>query len=211
MKGNDISKAMSDIVNPILQPLEFTKYKGSDSIIFHKKTEFGFNEVPLLIWNYGDFFYVSLTFLVQVAALNKVFLPYSSYVIHEDDKTMTIGADINMFGYQGDHKIKVETEAELQEALIVLEEILTKSGLTFFENFQTINSIDVELNRMDRPLNLYCHDIVHRPIVGLTAAALNHNPEFELWVNYYRETLLKTTDHRKKKFEDLILYLRSIL
>lgn len=211
MTKNDISKAMIDIASPILQPLGFAKYNGSDSIIFHKKTEFGFNEVPLLIWNYGDFFYVSLTFLVRINALNKVFLPYSSYVVHEEDKTMTIGADINTFGYQGDHKIKVETEAELQGALIVLEEILTKNGLTFFENFQTINSVDVELNRMNRPLNLYCHDIVHRPIVGLTAAALNHNPKFEFWVNYYREMLVTTTDHRKKKFEDLVLHLRSIL
>ncbi|MBY0349154.1 MAG: hypothetical protein K2W79_12915 [Hydrotalea flava] len=211
MKKNEISKAMIDLVNPILKPLGFGKYRASDSIIFHKKTEFGFNEVPLLIWNYGDFFYVSLTFLIRIDALNKVFLPYSSYVFHEDDKTMTIGADINMFGYQGDHKIKVETEVELQRALILLEEILMKNGLKFFENFQTVKSVDVELNRMNRPLNLYCNEVVDRPIVGITAAALNHNPEFEFWVNFYREKLSKSTEHRKKKYEGLVLHLRSIL
>src|SRR5688572_20050919 len=102
MQRKQINQALIDMVHPILVPLGFKKYKGSDAWIYRRDTEFGYNEVPLLIWQYDDICYVSLIFTIRINELNKIFLPYSSYVINENDQTFTIGAEIKHFGYGND-------------------------------------------------------------------------------------------------------------
>ena len=58
-------------------------------------------------------------------------------------------------------------------------------------------------------MNLYADDLLHRPVIGITAAALNHNAKFEFWVSYYREMIKNDFEHRKQKYEALVNYLRK--
>jgi len=208
MRKAEINKALIEMIRPILEPLGFKKKNGSDGWVYFKETDFGFNQVPVLIWQYDEFFFVGLSFMVRISKLNEVFLPYSSFVAKENDNSITIGANIETFGFKGDHKIKVVTEEELQKAIYLLKDILVNQGLFFFEKFTTVDSIDKELNRDNRIQHLFIHD-TDRCIVGITAAALNHNPQFSYWESYYREKLSKASEYRKEKYESLVKYLHE--
>ncbi|NII28407.1 hypothetical protein HB364_25215 [Pseudoflavitalea sp. X16] len=204
-----VNKALLDMAQPVLEPLGFKKKKGTDGWTFLKVTDFGYNEVILPVWQYGAISYVGAFFMVRLDVLNKVFLPFSSFVVKEDDQSMTLGADIGTFGYKDDHKIKTETPEELAAAIEMLKGMMVDQGLPFFERFTTVADVDKEFNRENRPKGLYCHDITQRPVVALTAAALNKNPAFDHWEKYYREALQQATPVLKEKYERLVVHLRQ--
>jgi hypothetical protein len=206
MTKNKISKTLTDLVEPVLLPIGFKKYKGSDALVFRRITDFGNNEVPILIWNYVDFFYISLGFRIRIDRINKLFIPYSKYVVDEDDTTATLNASINNFGYDGDHKIKVENEGDLQGALNILYGILVNKGLAFFERYNTVTSIDEVLNSEGEEANLFVDQFFHRAVIGLSAAALNNNPKFNYWIAYYKE---KLSDRDVPKLNGLIDYINT--
>jgi hypothetical protein len=209
MKKADLNKALVDMLDPIIVPFGFKKQKGGDGLIFRRNTGFGFNDISLLIWLYGDVSYVSLAYSIRIDQLNKIFIPYGEYVIHEKDETITLGVDIQTLGYQGDHKIKVESEEDLTNALQALQKITIEKGLSFFDQFTSVESIDRELNRENRPKNLYCNEIRHRPFLGITAAALNNNQNFSYWENLYREKLKNDIPQAKEKYEALVKHLKE--
>lgn len=209
MKKVDLNKALVNMLDPILLPLGFKKQKAADGLIYRRDTEFGFNDISLLIWLYGDLSYVSLVYSIRIDQLNKIFIPYGEYVIHEKDETITIGVDIQSLGYQGDHKIKVESKEDLTHALQALQKITLEKGLPFFDQFTSVASIDRELNRESRPKNLYCNEIRHRPFIGITAAALNANQNFSYWEKFYREKLKNDIPQANEKYEALVKHLKE--
>jgi len=209
MTRKEISETLLGMISPIVEPIGFIKQKSPDGILYRRLTHFGFNDIPLLIWEYDDLFYLSIGFLIRIDDLNKIFVYYGNYVIYEKDETVTIAADIQTLGYEQDRRIKVQTSDDLSAAIKILKEILMDKGLSFFEKFQTVKSIDDELNRNNRPPNLYCDDIMHRTIIGLTAAALNHNPKFSYWEEFYRDRLKNASQSRKDKYEQLTRHLKD--
>lgn len=209
MKKKDLDDALVNMVEPIVAPLGFQKQQGGDGIVFRRDTEFGFNDISLLVWLYGDLSYVSLVYSIRIDRINNIFIPYVEYVVHEKDQTITIGADIQTFGYDGDSKIKVESKDDLRNALQTLQKILIEKALPFFDKFTSVASIDEELNRQNRPKNLFCNEIRHRPFIGITAAALNKNQDFVFWENFYREKLKNDIPRAKENYEALVTYLKA--
>lgn len=208
MKESEISKRLIDMIEPVVKPLGFEKQKGEEDWRFYKNTSFGYNEISLLIWAYDKSFYVGLAFSIRISELNKVYNPYSTFSETAYETNSTIGAGINSFGYSEDGKIKVETPTELDNAINTLKEILIKKALSFFEHFTTIKSLDEEFNKENRKPHLYVHD-TDRCILGLTAAALNKNPNFSYWERYYRDRLKNASQHRKEKYEALVKHLKE--
>lgn len=197
------------MVQPILEPIGFIKSKEGEDTVFFKPTNYGYKKVPLLIWEYGDLYYISLSFLIRINELNKVFLPYSTFVVKENDESMTLGATIESFGYEGDHKVKVENIEDLGNASKIFNKILKEGAIPFFSKYTSVKSVDEELNRYNRPRDLFCNEITGRPVIGITAAALNHNPEFSFWEDYYRGVLNKSPKIFQDKYEKLVVYLKD--
>jgi hypothetical protein len=209
MKKFEISRRLIDMIEPVVKPLGFEKQKGEEDWLFYKNTSFGYNEISLLIWSYDKIFYVGLAFSIRISEINKVCNPYSTFSQTAYETNSTIGAGINSFGYGEDGKIKVETPTELDNAINTLKDILIKNALPFFKHFTTIKSVDEEFNRENRKPHLYVHD-TDRCLLGITAAALNQNPNFSYWEQYYRDKLRNASQSRKEKYEALVTQLKSL-
>jgi hypothetical protein len=208
MKRFEVSNAFINTIDPEVNSLGFIRKQTDDGWRYHKNTNFGHNEISLLIWQYGDIFYVDIVFSIRISDLNKVYNPFTTASPSYYDSNNTINAGFT-FDLSEEGKIKVETLSELERAMRELKRILLDKGIPFFEQFTTIESLDKELNRENREPHLYVHDS-DRCVLGLTAAALNQNPNFSYWEQYYRDKLRNASQSRKEKYEALVFHLKSL-
>lgn len=208
MKKTEVTKALVEMVQSVVEPLGFTKNKGEDGWRYFKKTDFGFDEILILTWDYETVLYVDLAFSVRIDKLNEVFNPFSSTTKRFYDSNNTFGTGFKSEISEEDGRIKIENEQDLKKAVKALHKILIDYGLPFFNKFISIQSVDEEFNSENREQNKYLHE-TDRCIVGITAAALNQNPRFLYWEGYYRDKLKNLSQNRKDKYEALVNYLKG--
>ena len=198
----EISLNIEDIILPLGFKIE---KKGSDCWIYSKLTDFGFNKIYLCYNKYPPIYIASITKMVRISAIEDILNKFSGINPDYADQTTTIGAKLTDYGYSDDG-IKIENKEELGYAVTILKNFTLTDSKSFFDCFNSINSIDLELNKANRQKDLYTVD---QPFVGLIAAKLNCNKDYSYWENYYSDYLSKKNEYIKNQFEKLKDYLKK--
>lgn len=195
-------------VNLVLKPAGFSHKKKENAILFHKGTLFGYHQVYLSAAVEGRMLRITPFFYVRVNSVNMFANPFLGCPEKLYGCNPTIGANLRNLGLGEDH-LEVKTNGDVEASLFIFEDIVESKVLPFFNAFYSAARLDEELNRDERPTNLYLNEIIERPVVGTVAAMLNRNKRFSALVDYYRHKLLLTTPKIEENYEDLLKYLQT--
>ncbi|WP_080056504.1 hypothetical protein [Spirosoma aerolatum] len=107
-------------------------------------------------------------------------------------------------------RYKIHSEADLSQVCSQIEDFFSAQGFDFLATAASLPTLDRLLNEyLDEPCR-YVYNQTHRCYKGLIAARLNHNPNFDDLVDYYRHLLIHQTQnpYEQMHFERLIAYLQ---
>jgi len=190
-------------VNLVLKPAGFRFKKKENAILFHKGTLFGYNQVYLSTTVQDRVLRITPFFYVRVNSVNMFANPFLGCPEKLYSCNPTIGANLRNLGLDEDHLV-VKTAGDMEASLFIFEDLIESKVVPFFDAFYSAGRLDEELNRDERPPNLFLNDIIERPVVGTVAAMLNRNKRFSMLVDYYRHKLLLTTPKIEENYECLL-------
>jgi len=194
-------------VNLVLKPAGFRFKKKNNAILFHKATLFGYNQVYLSTAVEDRMLKITPFFYVRVNSVNMFANPFLGCPEKLYGCNPTIGANLQNLGLDEDH-LMVRTIGDVEASLFIFEDIVESRVLPFFNAFYSAARLDEELNREERPTNLFLNEIIERPVVGTVAAMLNRNKRLSTLVDYYRRKLLLTTPRIEENYESLVKCMR---
>jgi hypothetical protein len=182
---------------------DFIKVKNNEWVEYIKKTELGFNRVTPVINQYSNIFFVSFGFAIRINVISEIIATINNISDEFKADYTTIGGGFQHLIKFEDSRIQVESIEELETALKIFEGVLENEAKLFFDKYKTVQDIDVELNREDRPKD-FLSDF---HMVALTSAVLNKNPKAKYWEEFYREKIKNYNQHIKNQYEKLVVYL----
>lgn len=200
MKPSIIKKQCFSALNPIFLPLGFEIKNNRIDYDYYRNTEFGYQEVSILISTHGGQLGLSIKCSVCINAINEICAPYSIFSV----SSPTVTANLRKFGFDK-NGYYTNTQQELDNIINMCVSVASQHIIPFFEKYNNINAIDLNLNRE----GLHSNDVFYRPFIGITAAALNKNPKFNYWENYYREVLKNDILKARQGYEDLVNLLKE--
>ena len=208
MKLSEIRKPFFGMVEEILLFKGFEKIKTNDGFEYILKSEQGFNSVTPIINQYDSLFFISLSFGLRINPISEITTQFSdiNQEYRSQSTTLNVGFD-SLIQYQ-DNRIKVETPEELITGLGIFKHILQNEAMDFFKKYKTVEDLDKEINRENRPKNYLISEVSQRPFLGLTCAVLNKNSKKQYWEDYYRKSLTGKNQHLINQFEKLTEYLQ---
>jgi len=209
MKKIEIQKPFFEMIENTTCSLGFKKQKNKAGYKYARPILNGYNGIIPLITQYDTLFFISVAFQLRIDDISKILIYIENVGEEFQEEYSTFSFGIIYFDKYTDDRFRIETFEELDNALKTLKNIIEESALVFFENFKTIADIDKEMNKNNRPKDLYCNEISSRPFVGLIAAVLNKNPQAKYWESYYRENLQNKNQHLKNQYEKLVSYLKE--
>ena len=192
----------------LLQENGFKLIEEKNKTDFLKVTEFGYNEIQLLPALYAGHSEFGLSFSIRFDKINSITNLYNTVVESAYSRNPTFGIGLGYFGIQNEN-LMVDTAEQVEKVVMLLVKLLKEKVFPFFARYDSIVEMDKEFNRENRPANLYLHDVNDRPLIGLAAAALNRNPKFSYWEEYYRNRLKNASQPRKEKYEAFVKYLKD--
>lgn len=195
-------------VNLVLKPAGFGFKKKGNAILFHKGTLFGYNQVYLSTVVEDRMLRITPFFYVRVNSVNMFASPFLGCPEKLYGCNPTLGASLRNLGLDEDHLV-VKTDGDVEASLFIFEDIVESKVLPFFDAFYSAARLDEELNRDERPANLFLNEIIERPVVGTVAAMLNRNNRFSAWVDYYQQKLRLTTPRIEENYESLLKCLQT--
>lgn len=97
-------------------------------------------------------------------------------------------------------KYLIENENDVDTLIKVIPERFEQYALPYFESNNSIAEVDKLLNENPRELSI--HNLIYpiRACIGLIAAKLNHNPDFNRLVTIYDEELIDANPINKEEF-----------
>jgi hypothetical protein len=190
-------------VNLVLKPAGFTSRKKDNAILFHRGTPFGYNQLYLTTAVEDRVLRITPFFYVRVNSVNMLANPFLGCPEKLYGCNPTIGASLRNLGFDEDHFV-AKTAGDVEALLFIFEDMVESRMLPFFSAFYSAARLDEELNRDERPPNLFLNEIIERPVVGTVAAWLNRNKQFSARVDYYRHKLLLTTPKIEANYESLL-------
>jgi hypothetical protein len=180
----------------------------NNSFDYHRKTNTGSNKIQILPSFYGGKSCLGLSFFIRLDEVNAITNPYLNVIPSAYDHNPTFGLSLSHFNI-AEESLILQTTQDITNVVNLLIKLLHEEIFIFFEKFSILNELDSEFNRENRPANLFIHDAFNLPVIGSAIAALNKNPRFGYWENYYRDKLKSTTRQRQEKYESLIKYLKE--
>jgi len=195
-------------VESVLKPWGFRFQKRASTMLFHKGTLYGYNQVYLSTAVIGRALKVTPFFYVRVNSINMFANPFLGCPERLYGCNPTIGANLRNLGLSEDH-LMVKSFGDVETSLFIFEDIVESRALPFFETMYSAALLDKELNRDDRPPNLFLNEIIERPVVGTVAAMLNGNGRFADLIAYYRKKLRASTPKIEENYEGLLKSLRT--
>jgi|GEM_PF-4001426 len=208
MTTRDIKREIIKVFDPFLGAMNFESFEDGIDKIYIQKTSYGYNKLDFSMSNRRCIGF-SLDFYIRINDINTICNSYNpNYVDTAYDTNPTLSAWLKDFGFS-QFQFFPETKDELTKSLLYLKDMIIEYIIPFFEKYDSVNAIDLELNRINRPANLYINDTFSRPFVAITAAALNKNTEFNYWENYYRKVLKNDIPKARQGYEDLVSLLKE--
>lgn len=170
------------------------------------------------ITNIFDFFFYSKNgyvtiepeIRIKVSSIEKV---YSSVSLIKDRPYLTMGNHLfEVVRYlEGGKENGVREEAlsnwiiqdekQIQKLIKVIPEYLEDYILKYFDEFDSISSIDIALNKHPRDLSIHNYIYPLRANVGIIAAKLNGNLNFQKILEIYQEELEEAEETYKDDFQ----------
>jgi hypothetical protein len=175
---------------------------------YHRRTTTGYNQVQILPYFYGGKSHLGLSLFIRLDDINAITNQYRNVAPSAYDSNPTFGISLGHFDIV-EESLTLETKHDITNVVNLLIKLLHEEIFIFFDKFSRLSEVDLEFNRENRPPNLFIHDAFDRPVIGSTAAALNKNPGFEYWEDYYRKKLKNATIQRREKYELLVDYLKE--
>jgi hypothetical protein len=194
-------------VKLVLKPAGFRVRKKGNAILFHKGTLFGYNQVYLTTTVEDRMLRITPFFYVRVNSVNMFANPFLGCPEKLYGCNPTIGANLRNLGLEEDHLL-AKTIGDVEALLFIFEDLVESRVLPFFNAFYSAARLDEELNRDERPANLFLNEIIERPVVGTVAAMLNRNKRLSTLVDYYRRKLVFTTPKIEENYDSLLKCLR---
>lgn len=187
----------------LLHPMGFRYHRKGNTVLFHRGTLYGYNQVYISQYFDENVLCITPFFYTRINSINIFANPFLGCPEALYGCNPTIGANLCNLGLENDI-LSVRTADDVENALFIFEGIMETNALPFFESLCCSAAVDHEMNRDNRPKNLYLNEIIERPIVGTVAAMLNRNEQFPMLVKYYRDMLAGTSTKIEMNYESLL-------
>jgi hypothetical protein len=203
MNKKEIKENLSNGLSMILLSEGFKLNKKESDWKFEKVTDFGFNKIYILVWHYPPTYFASIYLSIRVDEIDNLYNKFSDTSPDYYNQTNTIGAGLIDIGLKED-KFKIETKEDLDRTTILFSDIINNYFKDFISRFKSSQTIDKELNRLERPRDLFLKE-TKRPFIGLISAKISGNNEFDFWKTYYYNQINSLNNERLKiKFKELL-------
>ena len=188
MRTQKIVKEIHRLLLPTLAAKGFDGYESKDNynIYYTRLMKGGWHRVIIgLNGRPGELIPI---FGLQVRIDRIIDLLYPVDFIGHGDQSVVIGNMVSRYsnGQEFSWIFKLE---DVHKPVQYLIDFLEREGFGWLERYTSVDDIDKELNRPDRPRDLFISE-TNRWYKGLVAAVLNKNPEAAYWHGYYRNCVV---------------------
>ncbi len=167
----------------------------------------GQQRLDLTIADYNPIFELAPVLGIRWDAAEDVYHLFSGAAPRDHGLSSTVTTTGSYFGlpdeWEGDD------EASIRAAVDEIARFAADLVVPFFDRHDTLEALDRALN-VERPAGFDITNPSDHARHALIVARLAHNPEFESLVHEYDMALLGYVEFERRKFEDLVAYLRSI-
>jgi hypothetical protein len=208
----DVSKK---IINGIKEPIselgfnlnkskrEFKRKKGDCEQIFQ-----------LLFYKEGGSILIRPVVRIKIKSIEDVYHKVSKKKAEYNDATTTLGNNLgeiikyyetgrdNLSEYMN-MRYLIEDKKDIEILKKVIPERFHDYALPYFDSNCSIKSVDQLLNTTPREMSIHNGLYPIRACIGLIAARLNNNPDFNEIVKIYEEELADANPDNKAEFEEL--------
>jgi len=216
MKKQEVKNKLFNGVDGFLSQNGFTLLKRSSGFI--RKLNGSNQIIDFFFYKRGESIEIEPAIRIKLEAIEKI---YQSISFIEGRPYCTLGnhfSDIILYinnGRETGSREKtlsnwfVEEEADISKLIKVIPAYLEESIFPYFDANSSISRVDELLNRYPRELSVHNYLYPLRANIGLIAAKLNGNPNYNELLEIYEEELQQAEKTYKEDFEKLKVVLKA--
>ena len=199
----------------VKQLLPFFKEWGFEYIDvysqFRKIDKMGFKNVILSISQYEDEIWIEVTLGIRKDEVERLTQPFLSSLSDFQNHTTTISVSLGKLNQNPYFRYKAENEEDLEVCAEELMKFMTEEGMTFLEEKNSLQELDLIFNKLPKVPILYVHNQFHRFFKGIVLAKITNNPKYDELVELYYRTLIhqKANETIQSNFKRLTAFLVS--
>lgn len=213
MNVRDISKRLLQGIN--VRVIQNGFYLNSKDKSFRRETENGFIQIfDLLFTKKTEGIYVEPTIRLKSKHIEDIYHQVAKKEPKYFDGTKTLGNNlfkISKYFEEGiekdiDEKQRyiIEEESDINILVDVISDRFEEYGLKYFEENSSVARIDYLLNKYPRDISIHNWLYPLRDCIGIIAAKLNENPDFNTLKGIYQEEMKEAVAPYKEEFNRLI-------
>ncbi len=197
----------------VKQLLPFFKKWGFEYIDvysqFRKIDKMGFKNVILSISQYEDEIWIEVTLGIRKDEVERLTQPFLSSLSDFQNHTTTISVSLGKLNQNPYFRYKAENEEDLEVCAEELMKFMTEEGMTFLEEKNSLQELDLIFNKLPKVPILYVHNQFHRFFKGIVLAKITNNPKYDELVELYYRTLIhqKANETIQSNFKRLTVFL----
>jgi hypothetical protein len=207
MTKSDVERIIFERFTPLLNEHGFKSQKSKCRFV--RKTDFGFQGITFRVVTRTKF-EISFGFPIRFDSIEDIWKLVSEMNPKFTKGSTTIAASIDALSDVFPMEMKISSEEELITKLSQLEESIHSIYQPYFDQFNSIDSIDVLFNSSPGERTNYLNNEELQFCKAIIAAHLNNRKDFESLVKTYRELFVNyDEDLIDERLNPLLNILRS--
>jgi hypothetical protein len=176
---------------------------------FRKTDKMGFKNVILSISHYETEIWIEVTLGIRKDEVERITQPFLSNFTDFQNQTTTISVSLGKLNQNPYFRYKAENEEDLEVCAEQLMDFMTEEGMTFLEEKNSLQELDLTFNKVPKHPILYVHNQHHRFFKGIVLAKITNNPKYdELSEIYFRSLITqKANETIQVNFKRLVAFL----
>lgn len=174
---------------------------------FKRKTDTGFQRITFSLADYNPEFHFELTASLRVDAIEDIRNLFSGVSPESRGNSASVAVGAQYFLGKPLH-FEVTSEAEIEDAMRVLEPFLNESLLPLLDECVPLPAVERLLNGSGESKLTSVPD--WQAMSGVVAAALCRRPDYDQIVAGYRQTLAGYNERARQRFEALVTHLSTL-
>jgi NAD+--asparagine ADP-ribosyltransferase len=176
---------------------------------FRKTDKMGFKNVILSISQYETEIWIEVTFGIRKDEVERITQPFLSNLSDFQNQTTTISVSLGKLNQNPYFRYKAENEEDLEVCAEQLIDFMTEEGMTFLEEKNSLQELDLMFNKVPKHPILYVYNQHHRFFKGIVLAKITNNPKYEELSEIYFRSLIvqKANETIQSNFKRLVAFL----
>jgi hypothetical protein len=184
-------------------------FKKNDKESLIRKTNLGFDKISILVSSYSPIYIVRFVLNTRFDELELIMNSFRDMNPKFINKTPSFMVRQELLIKKDRYEYHIETEKDIKDMGSDFEKFMNDHGWSFFEKYNDLEAIHVDVNSSPKEPCLLYNDKCSRAMYGVLVAKILNKTEFDQLVVEYRDYLKGWNEYDQGRYEKLVMYLKN--